>query len=464
MEAANLIRSFTTTFAPSPEIEKIRKDLPALRRNIEERLANTRQILQEEPTFETLQAEQQIWQNLQHQASLWLNVLTARATRLQSALDHLAALQKTWTATRQAAQDSTAPGPILQQIDSTLAALESGQAPLLAQRTAVLDIQAQLGEEADHCANTLGEVAQAQHTAVGDILTRERKPIWAPDFWAHVNTAFRSRAPGIIDAFRAAIRQYVGDPSRGFPVHAAIFAALALLFCAARRKVENWQARGDAPSAAKVFERPYAAACIGFLLAASGPISPAPSMVRNFCAVLALFPMIRLIRTAVPPGWIPFLFSVGILFAVDTARQAFAAPLVGQAILVGEAIAGIGVIWFFLYRTHAGEVAREKPVFRRRALGAAAVIVMLFLGFGAAAGSLGYVRLARFVGPGILSGAVMALVVFALLDVAKGIVAFALRVWPLRLLHMVRNHRALLEKRIYRWLAWIAVLTWVSRY
>ena len=55
-------------------------------------------------------------------------------------------------------------------------------------------------------------------------------------------------------------------------------------------------------------------------------------------------------------------------------------------------------------------------------------------------------RLARLTIPGVLAGGALALELYASVQVAMGVVAGAFRVWPLRLLHMVQNHRDLLEQ------------------
>jgi potassium efflux system protein len=467
MEVSNLLRTFNTRLAPSREIEKIRKQLPGVSRNIDLQLAETQKILEEQPALETLQTQEQLWQGMQHRTAGWLNGLTIRASQVQDALDQLADLQKTWTRTRDGARASMAPGPILQQIDATLAALEAAQPFLNAQRTSVLDLQSQVAGEVARCGNALGEIAQSQHTAVGGIFTRERPPIWSAHFWDHLKTTLPTRAREVGASFRTAFRQYVRDPSRGLPLQAVIFVGLALLLGAARRQVDQWASSGKGISSAiMVFERPYAAALTGSLLLAAGPISPAPPMVRNMLAVLALFPMIRLIRPIVPPPMIVLLYTLGTLFALDTVRQAFAgAPLVGESILVLEAFGGIAVLGRFLHRGRLQRSpAAEGETSRTRALEAGAVFLLVLLAAGLAAAALGYLRLARFVAPGILAGGVEALTVFALFQVAKGAVAFVLRVWPLRLLQMVQHHRAPLERRFCRWLAWLAILFWAVRY
>jgi potassium efflux system protein len=467
MAVSNLLRTFSTNLAPSPEIEEIRNELPGVIRSIDQQARATQRILEEQPSLETLQGQQQIWQSRERQIARWLNILTARATQLQEALGQLAALHKTWTLARQSAESSKAPTPIIQQIDATVVALAVAREPLNTQRTAVLDLQSKVANEADRCGNALGVIAQAQRTAVGGIFARERPPIWSTHLWGHLKTTLPTRIPEVAASLRTALREYFRDPSRGFPFDVAVFVGLALLFCAARRQVDQWAASGRGISSGiMVFERPYAAALTGALLFASGPFMPTPHMVRNLFAVLALFPMIRLIRPVVPPPMIPLLLTLGTLFALDTVRQAFAgAPLIGETILVLEALAGIAVLGWFLRRESRRRIpAAEGAPARIRALEAGVLLLLVLLAAGLTAAALGYLRLARFISPGILAGGVQALTVFAIYQVAKGAVAFALRVWPLRLLQMVGHHRSSIEKRFYRWLVWLAVLIWVIRY
>jgi small-conductance mechanosensitive channel len=79
------------------------------------------------------------------------------------------------------------------------------------------------------------------------------------------------------------------------------------------------------------------------------------------------------------------------------------------------------------------------------------------------AGVAGYLRLCRILTSGVLAGGVTALALYAGVHVTGGVVAFFLRVWPLRLLHMVAHHRDLLERRAHKLFIWIAVVTWAAR-
>jgi potassium-dependent mechanosensitive channel len=466
MEVTNLIRGFTAKFGSSTEMETIRQRLPGVSRMIDTQADVTKMMLEQMPSLAALQAQQQLWQGIQHQVTAWLNALTMRAGQLQEALTQLADLEKTWALTRTAAQASKAPGPVVQQIDATLSVLEAAQGRLQAQRAAVLNIQSSVADEAAGTENALAQIAKAQQTAVGGILTRDRPPIWSADLWAQARTSLPFRGREIAAACWEDISQYLFHPSRGLPLHAGIFVALALILCAARRRLDRWIADGaGASSAAMVFERPYTAALIGAMLAGAGTFSPAPPTVRLVLEVVALAPMIRLIRPMVHPLLIPGLYTVLVLFALDTVRQAFGdVVLIGQSILVLEALGGIVMLRLLhlsrLQRSPVEAAGSSRP----RGMEVVSALVLLMLSVGLLAGLFGYMRLARLLVASVLAGGALALTLYAVLRVFGGAVAFALHVWPLRLLEMVKHHRILLERRIYRLMVWVAILAWLSRY
>ena len=111
---SNLIGNLTAGAKPSAQIENIAKTLPELSEKLDAQFAATTKSLEAEPTLETLQNEQQLWQAAQLQATGWLNALTLEATKLQDSLNRLAELQKLWSSSRASAQAAKAPGPILQ--------------------------------------------------------------------------------------------------------------------------------------------------------------------------------------------------------------------------------------------------------------------------------------------------------------------------------------------------------------
>jgi potassium-dependent mechanosensitive channel len=467
-EVSNLLRGFATNLAPGTAVETIRKNLPEVSANNDLELASTTNILKEQPSLETLQAQEQLWEQKQQQLTAWLNVLTERATRLQNALNLLKTQQDRWARTRDAEQSPNVPAPILSQIDTTLAAIEAAQTPLHAQRNDLLDLQSKIAQQVARCGTVLAQIGQVQESIVGGILSRDGSNIWHPDLWARAKASFDGRVSKILATYRADFLRYLSDPAMRMPLHVGLFIVLSLVFLAAGRQFKQWAASGEgAMRATIVFDHPLAAALLITLMVATGHSSPLPSTLKQLFDAIGLVPMIILARPFVHPSIAPAMYILAVLFALDTVRHAFAGvpPAGGQALIMLESLAGIVVLrWLMTYGPQS-RVSGENAGLRwhnvRRFI---AGMLLLILAGGFLASAFGYWRLARLMTPGVLVGGVFVLWGYTLVQLASGIIAYALRVWPLRLLQMVRHHRELLDARIYRLLLWLIIGALFVRY
>jgi len=460
-DVPDLLRALTGPVAPSAEIEAIRKHLAELRAQIDLDLPGTVRILSAQPTLDVLQAQQQVWQKRQLLTTTWLNVLTQRATLLQDTLNRLAEIRETWRRTRDGAKASKAPGRILLQIDGVLTAIDAAEAPLRAQRTAVLDLQSAVAPEVARSQATLAQFNEAQQRAMGGILAQDSPPIWDAQVWAQARTVLPPRLREVAANRWEDIVRYTNDPSKRTPLHVGFVVVLALLLVAARRRVRLWAASGDARSPAMaVFEYPYSATVVIGLLLLSTPYLPIPPTVRALFTVLGLAAAIRLTRRWADPRLGPELRVLWGLFAVGSLRAALAGLVpIEQIILALEMLAGIAVI---TYSLRVGYLSTARTGHLVAFWGAARLVILTFA-VALAAGALGYTRLARLLASGVLASAALALTLNAAVRVLVGMAAFALRVWPLRLLQMVHHHREVLERRTHHVLVWAAIIAWVAR-
>ncbi len=464
-EVESLLQTMTQKLAPSSEIEVIRELLPDVSRQIDADLAVTMVILRQQPSLFTLQTQQQQWQQMQSKNTGWLTVLTKRSNALQNALDRLSDLQKIWGMTLEAAQTAKAPGPILQQAAQTLAAIKAAQTPLQAQLESVLDLQSSVSAEVSKCDTVLEKIAQVQQKAMSGILMRDSKPITSPEFWVDALTDLPHRAGSIAASYVIDISKYFQEPLQHMPLPAGFFVVLALLFLAGRRQVRTWTAAGEAFSSdISVFNHPVAAALGVELLVATSPILMMPTVVRYLLWVLAFAPIIVFIRPVVSAGLIPGLYVLWLLGAIEVMREVFSAEvLIGQGILVLESLAGIvAMVWLS---------RKLKPIYEEAAgpsrlsvLHSAPVVFLLIFAAGLVAAAMGYLRLARLMTPGLIAGGTLALALYAALRILIGIAAFAFHARPLRTLRMIMHNRDLIERRLYRFLIWAAIVTWITRY
>ena len=464
-QVPNLLRALTEPLAEQAEIATIRKHLHEARKQTDLELAAGEMLLRTQPTLDVIQSQQQLWQRRQIQASGWLSVLTQRATHLQDALNHLAQTRTTWRQTRQAAVSSNAPAAILAQIDGTLAAIEAAETPLTVRRAIVLDLQSVAAQEVTRSEDALSQFTQAQQQVMEGILTRDSPPLWSAQAWASARGTARTRVGEVVAARWAEIVGYFRDPSSA-ALHAVLLLALAGVSLAARRQVRRSGASGAGePLGITVFDRPYAAALTVTLLFVSGPLSAVPQSLRSLSAVLMLVPVLRLTRPALDPRLLLPGYALASLFALDSLREGIGgAPMLGQALFALEMVVGMAVLAYALtfgaFRRVSVAGAETEWL---RAFRVGSGLVLLVLGVALVTGAVGYMRLARLLASSLFAGGALALTLYACLRVLTGVAAFALRIWPLRLLRMVQHHRELLERRISRVLLWFAIGGWATR-
>jgi small-conductance mechanosensitive channel len=464
-EVSNLLGNLTTSAALSAQIQIIAKTLPEFSEKLDQEFAVATKTLEAEPSLESLQALQQQWQRRQVEATGWLTALTTQATQLQEALNQLGDLQKTWSGTRASAQAAKAPEPILKQIDTTLTAISAAEAKIQGERAVLLDLQSRVAKEVTKCGTVLAQIGQLQQKAVAGILVPDAPPMWRLESWTDALIALPEHVRKVGIAHWLDIVRYVREPRDGAALHTALFVILALLFTVARRKIDVWEKSGtDASSAILVFERPYSAALATVLVYATSPFFQMPTAVRQLLTVLAVLPMLRLVRPMVSVAVASAIYALCLLFAVETLRQAFAGiQVAGQAILVAETLAAI-IVLFWMRRHYRQVIVERAESSRLSALNVARFLLMMVLIVALVAGVAGYVRLARLLTPGILVGGFLGLATYAYLRIGGGVAALVLRVWPLSSLRMVAHHRELLERKIYRLLIWAAVGGWLIRY
>jgi potassium-dependent mechanosensitive channel len=466
-EASNILRTLESQLTPSPALETIRKELPQFNDHVNQLLEGTSEILQEQPPLATLQAQRQIWEAMRLHANDWLKALTDRAVQLRDGLNRLAGLQETWMKTDESARTANAPDAILEQSGGVLAAITKAQQGFQAQRSNILDLQNRVAEALGRCSNVVAQIGLAQKEAVGGILVRDGLPIWSPHLWVQAQSSRYFRFRATIGNCREDIQQYLSNPSAGMRLHVGIFLGLMLLLWAARWRVDRWKRAGDSvPSAAAVFDHPFAAALICMWFVAAGPVSPTPQTVKSLMQMAALVPMIRLAQPVIDRRVHPGLYALAILFTIDVVRRTFEGlPLVGQGALLLETAAGILTMGWLLTRgqlRRAREMAKGLSQFH--VLRVAVFLVLFALAAAFLTGVVGYMRLAGLLASEILGGSALALAFCACFQLATGVVALALRVWPLKLLRMVQHHRDPLERRVRRILIWMSLAGWGMRW
>ena len=231
-----------------------------------------------------------------------------------------------------------------------------------------------------------------------------------------------------------------------------------------RKFIVGSAAAAGASFATAVFDRPFSAALLIGLLSHPLVYGVAPPEVRQLFQVMLLVPVIRLTRPVVDRRVVPGLFMLAALFTLDTVRRAVGTLAIEPAILSLEMLAGsLGLGYSLTVGRLRRPPARDAESERLRATRMAAALVLVLFVAALAAAVLGYLRLGRLLASGVLASVLLAFILRPVVRVITGLVALALRIWPIRLLRMIEHHRDLLERRTRLVLAWLAVAYWLTR-
>jgi potassium-dependent mechanosensitive channel len=461
-EVAASLRALDTELSKSPQIAEIEEELPALTERLTERSSHTAQVVNGRTDLMTLDALAESWQSARLGLAAWMKLLTRRATWLEQELDKLATLRGVWTETRGKARQAAAPGPVIERIDGVLSSLATARGKVESQRAATLVLQDKVARELGRSEQALALIGEARQQVTGDLLTLDSPPIWSENAWFRQRSERLARYRESVAAEVTLLQRFVHEQSGRIIFQVALILGLAAFLAWVRSNARRRAAPDEViPSLGKVvFARPLAAAVVLGLLSSAWIYSDVPRAARTLLEIGMLVPVVMLLRRLVPSALAVSLYTLGAFFVADRLRDlATGLPLLERVLFLLEMLAA--TLWLALSpRVRSLLTSTEGSRLHRLVRVATHVALAgFFLAF--VAGTIGSMSLARLLGAGILTSAYAALVVYAGLELFDGLLAFALRMPPLRDLHAVRLYRSSLEARGMRLLSGAAIVVWV---
>ena len=182
-------------------------------------------------------------------------------------------------------------------------------------------------------------------------------------------------------------------------------------------------------------------------------------------ALIAIVPVLRLIRPSLDRVLAAALYVFGVLFLVDAVRSVLStAPLFEHMLFLAEMLVASLVMIRLLTSARRAAPPPEADTDVMAAAARRLVGRLLLAAFGGAfalAGT-GYVELGRLVGAGALGSSYYGLAILAAVQVARGLTGVLLRSRVFAFLASVQQNRAVIERRIGRVLRWAGVVAWIA--
>src|SRR3989442_458343 len=257
----------------------------------------------------------------------------------------------------------------------------------------------------------------------------------------------RQRVDGVVDRWRRA-----RDDAREGKAPAAV-----------TERVDSVLAALDGARWRLEAERDAILALQGGVAAAGGGMHPAPRGPGAWVVPPGGGPGVLVLpRHIVPAPVRPALYALGSFYVADRLRD-FAAvvPLLERTLFLLEVAAGVIVAgWLLASGRLARAPGQDAP--RASTLRSTTIFALVVLAVALTAGTLGYVRLAQVGASALFRVGYRTLVIYAGVRVTLGLVAYVLRVRPLRLLYAVQRHRPLIEGRVRGVLTVIGTAAWLA--
>jgi potassium efflux system protein len=447
--------------AADQNVEATRQALPDLSGQVNRWLTDSGKALEQRPSLDALRELEASGRKIEDDLNARSSALHERGKTLDDQTTQVLATGTLWTDTEQTAEKASAPADTLKLCQDVLAAVKTATARVKARRTAILELQSQLGALAGKLRAGLDAVRQASAAALKTLLVRDSPPLWesqpasSPD---EANSGLESPAQQAADALAYARlhADLIGS-------HAAVFLMLLGLLLWLRSGLREWtKEEPQLGRAAPIFDVPIATALALSFLVKGTIYASAPAGFKALLGILLLLPMVVLLRQLLDRRLHAVLYFLILFYFVGQVRTTLATLLLlNRWIFAGEMLLAAGV-FRWVSATSADPAAEG---------GAGAVLgrwprrlcrlAILLCGAALAAVVLGYVRLGTILGTGVLRSTYAAVFLYALVQVFAGLALIALRVRPLSISHIARQHAALVQQRICRWLAVLAFLVWL---
>jgi len=472
-ETATRLRAIGATLQPSADVQTIDADTTALSTRIDARARDHTAALASGPALRALAQMITSWQTERSTLAGWGDTLTWYANEQEKQIQELATLTDSWNATLDQARAANAPQAVADRIQATLASIKDTRRDVEKYRERILALQDRVAREASTCDEMIERISDFRKQEVGRVFVRDTQPFLGALFEQQRVGATGNSIRNALRDEVATLPEFARRAAPSLLLQVVLLFALCAIFRKAEQRARTWVDQDrELERATRIFGFPYSAALIVTLAISNWRYPWAPHLVAQILGVLGLVPVVRIVRALVQPRLRPAIYALGGFYVLDRVRDVVApVPPLEQTILLAEMTIGIVVLLWMLRRGDlATPVAREETGELRTAddettasstLRTGARVVLAAFAISLASGLLGYMRLAHLVGGGALIAAYLATALFACVSALDGLVAYALRARPLRLLRSVRRHRPLLQTQAWRVLRWAGVLFWI---
>ena len=456
------LRAIEAELGSNQLLTTVSKELPVITREIDAHREESASVLASRPSLETVRTVETGWQKLGERLSVWEHDLTAYAVQLNTEGERLVTVSKTWEQTLELAQQSETPQEIIQRIKTVLSAIKQTQGDIEAQKGQILTLQSRVSKQEARVSEGLATITQARDQAVTHLLVKDNPPLWSAEMPIHMGPDLIEDSQISLATQFATLQGYLKQQKGRIMLHVILCLLLIALLYWTRRYMQPWV--DEEPSLRRlilIFNRPVATALVlTFLI--SGWIYPAaPRLWWALLGAAVLLPTMTILRQPLESSLFPILNALVLFYLLDQIRVVTSSlPVLSRVLLLGELCGGLLFAARLSSSARLTTVSETERTTREKTIHKAARFAAVIFAIAIVANVLGYVSLAQLLGETVLGSFYLAVILYAVMRMVDGAIAFGLRVRPLASLGIVRRHRSLLQHRLHRVVQAVTISLW----
>lgn len=477
-------------------------DLERLSEQIQSQKRQNFQVQASQPNLDNIRQLESEWVPTAAAVNELKKNLLEKIQLQESNFGRLTEVELTWKNVLVESGTPDTPPEIQHLVRRVLEDLKSTQLHLETRHKILLKIQNRAFELDGQIASAKSALAETRQEAVSRFGIQDSPPLWSSESFDNKRSPLSEQVALSWRYQLSKVRQYLGKQTHTLALHLLLFLVLLYATYWARENMRTavlseTDSRPSRITVARVFERPLSTALLLALLLSQILYPQAPRLWIALLSSILVVPATLILRAVSERRYHTFLNALLLSFLVDQFRSiALSLPDLTRLLFLGQMACALLLMLFIRWqhrsqKPHAHEEAVDDstlgnesdqesfeqaapelpsasipldPAPKRHAqvwLDGLVSLAAVALGLALAAGSLGFMAAAEFVGNAVLRSSYLALVLYALVRVVDGAIFLSLRLPPLNLLAIVRHHRSKFRKRLQGFNRALAALIWI---
>ncbi len=444
----------------SRELEQIAGDFERGKQQLETLIEDTeRRLAVQGPASVIVETEKE-WTRLLARLDRWLLILKGHVSRFDAELRSLEAERDLWQLTREGAREEELPPTVLQEIEDTVAAIDSAAGEVRTIRDRVLELQARISKTRVAAEEILvrqrEEIARRRRVVLGV----DSPPLWRAFTVPGVDGSPSQQLTAMWRKNAESIRSYMVEQASKLLRHLLFLLALVALLMVARGKAQLWvQQDRSLERTVGVLERPLAAALIVSILLRDLFHPEAPLAWINLLGLVLALAALRLFPLLAGATLRPLAYSLALLLVLQIATEL--APdgnLIDRLLLLLAAVVGACTAGWV-----DRQVTRTPPPITRgwyRVIRLGSRLAMALFVASLAANVIGAVGFASALAMATMTALFAAVILWISAVVVHAVVRVVMLTGAARRFGLVRLHADEVRRAVFRLVDGAAVVSW----